>query len=260
MSRLLALLTVMLAVVLAAAQVGYRVDPEGGPDDLGALVADAFAAWTELDAALEAAPSDAPDAPLVRYGTPAAFGPDALTLTVQRQTAGERTLEVLVNPGRPENLETALLHETGLLLGLSVGEAGVMNPAIGGPLELGETEAAELEAGARFIREDIDRSGAVDFYDLLALARAFGQTGVNLPADLNEDGVVDQADLELLRAAYTFSPPSETPPTEPGADLGAEEPLDALPDLEDAPEEALPNPENGGETGEGEPEEDETGE
>lgn len=52
----------------------------------------------------------------------------------------------------------------------------------------------------------------VDFYDLAALAAAYGSRGVNLPEDITGDGVVDGADLERLRAAYVFGAPAEVPP------------------------------------------------
>lgn len=228
----------LLGFVIAALSglvlaVDYRVNSEGGPETLAQEVREAFAAWQELEPGLEASESE-DAATLIRYGGAEQFGPDTYTLTVQRQ-APERALEVLVNPSSQPERATVLLHETGLLLGLSPGDAGVMNPAIGEVLALGESERAELEASASFATEDIDRSGSVDFYDLVALGQAYGQTGVNLRADLNEDGVVDRADLELLREAYTFGPPSPTPPQAP------EEPAP----LEDLPE--VPGPEDEGE-------------
>lgn len=42
---------------------------------------------------------------------------------------------------------------------------------------------------------DINQDGVIDDADLLAVLFAFGQTGTNLPEDLNMDGVVDDADL-----------------------------------------------------------------
>ncbi len=237
-----ALLVFGLALLGLGLAVDYRTDAEGGPDNLAEAVRAAFAAWQALEPALEA--NEVEDAAtLIRYGGAERFGPDALTLTVQRQDA-EGGLTVLVNPTSRPELETALLHETGLLLGLSPSAAGVLNPAIGEPLELGEVERAELEAVAAFIPEDLDRSGTVDFYDLLLLAQSFGQQGVNLPGDLSGDGLVDRADLELLQAAYTFAPPSATPPTEPEApeDLPAELPEAPKPSEEGAGEDEEPTP------------------
>jgi hypothetical protein len=52
----------------------------------------------------------------------------------------------------------------------------------------------------------------VNFYDLVALSQAFGRSGVNDPADINKDGVIDQGDVDELQKVYTFSDPSETAP------------------------------------------------
>lgn len=233
--RRLALTLAALLALNGALAVEYQVDASGGPDTLGARVQAAFAAWQELEPNFTASETAGADV-RIRYGSAANFGPDILTLTVQRQP-GPPSLEVLVNPSDSSELGTALLHETGLLFGLSPSSAGVLDPAIRGPAELGEAERAELEALATFAREDLDRSGTVDFYDLLILARAFGQRGVNLPGDLNGDGAVDEADLELLRAAYTFSAPAPEPPAPP--ESAAPEALPEVP----APSENEPAPE-----------------
>ncbi|GIV09044.1 MAG: hypothetical protein KatS3mg019_1135 [Fimbriimonadales bacterium] len=45
---------------------------------------------------------------------------------------------------------------------------------------------------------DVNTDGCVDDADLLALLMAFGDTGVELPADGNDDGIVDDADLLAL--------------------------------------------------------------
>lgn len=55
-----------------------------------------------------------------------------------------------------------------------------------------------------------------------------------LPGDLNEDGVVDQKDLDLLRSSYRWSsvgnpapaqpqPPGQTPPAQPGNSTGGQD-------------------------------------
>jgi len=74
----------------------------------------------------------------------------------------------------------------------------------------------------------------VDFYDLWLLAQSFGRSGVNLPADINRDGVVDRADLALLQAAYIFAAPAETPPATLARPPQTAPPA-ALPEGEEAP-------------------------
>ena len=48
-------------------------------------------------------------------------------------------------------------------------------------------------------------------YGVVFIGRSLFRAAVNLPADLNGDGTVDDADLALLEAAYQFLPPSEQP-------------------------------------------------
>jgi hypothetical protein len=49
---------------------------------------------------------------------------------------------------------------------------------------------------------DVNQDGIVDDADLLAVLFAFGQTGSGLPEDINGDGVVDDADL--LTVLFNF--------------------------------------------------------
>jgi hypothetical protein len=139
----------------------------------------------------------------------------------------------------------------------------VMNPSIGAEdsTELGEAERALLEQLQLFVSEDINRDGAVNFYDLVALSQAFGRSGVNDPADINKDGFINEADVDELRQSYTFSDPSETPPggstsvtaednTAPEGTTnpdGTAPPEDSLP-----PEESLPPPDDGNSENSGE--------
>ena len=220
MKRLRLLLFLVLPATALA--VTYRVDPAGGPDGLSAAVAAAFAAWQGLDETLEVAESSdtgsdtgTENAPVFRYGDAALLGDDTLSLTVQRQNGG---LEILVTPTTGPLAANALLHEAGLLLDLAVANSGVMNPALPEePLSLGDAEQTALGTLLTSVKEDVNRDGVVDFYDLVALAQSFGQPGINEPADINDDGLVDRTDLELLRAAYVFAPPSSTGPPQTGA-------------------------------------------
>jgi uncharacterized protein with WD repeat len=49
---------------------------------------------------------------------------------------------------------------------------------------------------------DTDGNGCIDDADLLQVLFAFGQTGVNLSADMNEDGIIDDADLLIVLFAF----------------------------------------------------------
>lgn len=207
-------LSVLVLTVGVALAVTYTVDPEGGPEDLAERVAQAFAGWLELDDTLVAEmEEDAPN--IFSYGDAMMFGENTYSLTVQRQDPTRR-VHVMTNPALAQpNDANALLHEAGLLLGLSVADTGVMNPALPNePLVLGEAEVEALGSAQTAVPEDLNQDGEVNFYDLVEFSRTFGQPGVSLPADINEDGEVDRDDLELLREAYTFNPPSSEPPTE----------------------------------------------
>lgn len=220
--------------------VRYRVDDSGGPLFLSDAVARAAAAWQDAmggtvelvsvgettdgagseddsaeAASAEAASRDAASteaAPhLIRYGDAALFGPDGRTFTLVRPGTG--VIEVLVNPAIGAQLDVALLHDLGVLLGLPDTGAG-LDPAGSATTTLAPSanDVTALSELLAFRAEDINRDGVVDFYDLAALGAAFGNRGVNLAADLNGDGVVDQADLELLRGAYEFLPPADSAP------------------------------------------------
>lgn len=205
------LLTVLILGGLAFA-LDYRIDSTGGPEGLRRRVEEAVRQWTAVEGGgfdvneVENAPNR------IAYGDGPSFGPDTFSLTVQRSP--DLATDVLLNPTEPD--ERALLHELGLLAGLSPapGERAVMNPAVPqeADAELTPADEAALRALETFAAEDVNQDGVVDFYDLSSFGDAFGETGVGLPADINESGTVDRADLELLRAAYTFGAPAENPP------------------------------------------------
>lgn len=192
--------------------IDYQVDGAGGPEGLSERVERAVRTWRAVEGGgfdLQEA-DDAPNR--ILYGDGPAFGPDTLSLTVVR--GPDPATDVLLNPTEPS--ERALLHELGLLAGLSTlpGERAVMNPAVPqeADAELTPADEAALRALETFVPEDINQDGVVDFYDLADFGDAFGETGVSLPADINDSGTVDRADLELLTAAYTFGAPAENPP------------------------------------------------
>lgn len=208
------LVLVMTLIAGVAVAVDYRLNADGGADTLGERVEAAFTRWSEVEGG-EVTFNQTPEADtLIRYGDGTLFGPDTLSLTVQRTPDPETS--VLINPTAAD--ERALLHEVGLLLGLSPAPStrSVMNPAIpaGAAAEPSPADEVALRALVAFAAEDINQDGSVDFYDLADLGASFGETGVNLPADITGDGVVDNADLERLRAAYVFGAPSEVSPEE----------------------------------------------
>ncbi len=203
--------------------VSFSVDESGGPLLLSTAVGSAARAWetaapglvtfVDADAAAE------PEAPatgsaathLIAYGDPNLFGPDALSFTLVR--AGTAATEVLVSPSAGELLHPVLLHELGVLAGLPEGGAGVMASAVTADATApAPVDVEALRALQVFRPEDINRDGVVDFYDLAALAEAFGSRGVNLAADVNGDGVVDDRDLAAVQRAYQFLPPAESAP------------------------------------------------
>lgn len=260
-------LLVLFGLVFAQS---YRVDVTGGSPLLEEEVVAAFKSWAEategdIDAEL------ADDATTVfKYGDASRFGPDTLSLTLSR-TEGEdalRDLLILVNPSAAAERSQVLLHETGRVLGLPLTQEGIMNPALQAdtPAAITPEDAEALQARRTSVPEDINRDGIVDFYDLVQLAREFGRTGVGLAADIDNDGTVDEQDLTLLRATYTFAAPSETPyapetraptpeseestgelpelpePAAPDEDMTVEEPVEeGLPDEEPEDTESIEN-------------------
>ena len=198
-----------------AKTVRLAVDDRDGPLLLSAAVAEAAAAWSTAtgDLALFEIVDDADR--LVRYGDLALLGPDAWSLTlVWSLPDGSTRLEALVSPTVGAARSAVLLHELGVTLGLPEGEGGVMAYTVDVSSTTPTPEDADaFRAQQRFVPEDLDRNGVVDFYDLEAFGRAYGSEGVNLAADVDGDGRVDDADLQRLIDAYTFTPPREAPPT-----------------------------------------------
>ena len=229
-----------LIVLVAALLLGgtwaqtLRIDDTGGPLTLREELNAAIQAWqgastTPLDLSL------AEDGAVsVRYATDTPLGPDTLSLTLQRpEVDGAPMVEIRLNPDRYRSSPATLLHELGVLLGLQPNDDpdSVMRPAMGSaaPALPSSSDAERLETFRSSIPEDVNRDGAVDFYDLAALAGAFGAQGINLPADIDRNGAVDEADLEALRNAYVFGEPSPTPPTATAAGGGVAEPLPEFP-------------------------------
>ena len=226
-------IALLLAASSAVGLAQLDIDTAQGPLTLAEEVAEALALW---QAAL-------PDDDLAEPEARIAFAPDLLgpdTASVTLRWSDGRT-EVLLAPTRYRRTPV-LLHELGLLLGLPSADVGVMDPSVRAtsPAAPTEQDIVLLRDVRSFPPADIDRSGRVDFYDLAALGAAFGSVGVNLAADLNDDGRVDEEDLTILREAYVFSEPAqaEDAPAIHDADdeTASDAPVeDADADSEDAP-------------------------
>lgn len=180
------------------------VDAAGGPltleDDVAAALADWGAAGVDADEVAATV--------LVRYGDTMRFGPDVQAWVLLRGAAesGERSFEVWVAPTATD-VRAALIPAFGVVLGGSLGTGAfdpVLDPA--GPRSPTEDEGAGLEARRTAVLGDLTGDGRVGFEDLLLMAASYGRRGVNLPADLNADGVVDGADIDVLRERYAFEP------------------------------------------------------
>jgi hypothetical protein len=194
------------ALVTPALALELTVDPAGGPltleDDVIAALADWQAAGVDTDG-VEATI-------LVRYGDVARFGPDVQAWVLLRGGVdlGERSFEILVAPAASA-VRAALIPALGVALGGALGR-GAFDPVLdgSGPRLPTTADGAALEARRTAVVGDLTGDGRVGFEDLLLMAAAYGRRGVNLAADLNADGVVDAADLELLRERYEFEPPA----------------------------------------------------
>lgn len=228
---LLRLLAGMLALAALAAAADYAVDSAGGPLTLHEDLDAAVLGWRNVaeDVTLDEDPAAAT---LFAYGDPDLMGPDTVTLTLQQE--GAVTRRILVHPDEYGSWPGALAHEIGLLLGVPAGTTGVMNPALGpgSPREPTPEDAGGLQAARSQVFGDLNGDGIVDWYDLLEMAAQHGRRGVNLPADLDGDGTVTDADLRLLREVYEFLPPGDTPAAAPTPAPGeaADEGQDQAPD------------------------------
>ena len=199
-----------------AAPFAYRVTTDGGaPANFVGNVEKAFKAWEGVTGTtlktnrLETAPvtfswgeGDIP------------MSPDLSTRTIIK-TGEALSSEVRVNP-ETADLESALLIETGLRLGLNI------DPNLGEKRTIGELETKAIRA--RFSQNgDLNGDGKVNLDDLELLSLNYGKRAAQgsgtLTGDLNGDGIINQLDVEILKANYTFEPiaqPAATPtPTNP---------------------------------------------
>lgn len=202
MKRLTPILLVLAGASIAA-PFAYRVTTDGGaPTNFVSNVEKAFKAWQGVTGTtlktnrLEAAPvtfswgeGDLP------------INPDLATRTIIK-TGESSSSEVRINP-ETADLESALLIETGLRLGLS------LDATLNEKRTIGEVETKAVRA--RFSQNgDLNGDGKVNLDDLELLSLNYGkraqQGSGTLTGDLNGDGIVNQLDVEILKSNYTFEP------------------------------------------------------
>jgi hypothetical protein len=186
-----------------AAPFAYRVTTDGGaPTNFVSNVEKAFKAWegvggtTLKTTRLETAPvtfswgeGDLP------------MNPDLSTRTIIK-TGESLSSEVRVNP-ETADLESALLIETGLRLGLN------LDATLSEKRTIGEAETKAVKA--RFSQTgDLNGDGKINLDDLELLSLNYGKRaapgGGTLTGDLNGDGIVNQLDVTILKANYSFEP------------------------------------------------------
>ncbi len=221
---------ILLGSLAIAAPVSYWVaTSDGTPTDFAKQVDTAFNAWKAVpattlkleknkDASLQFAWNiAAEDVPI---------NPDAITRTIQTTSEDGKTIStaVNVNPEQSENLESGLLVEAGLRLGVP------LEASIEGKRSVGEVEATALRS--KFGQTgDLNGDQKVNLDDLEILASNYGKKGlpsVNLNGDFNGDGIVDDSDLEIMITTYSFeiAPEKSLTPETPTTPLKPETPTD----------------------------------
>jgi hypothetical protein len=216
---------ILLGSLAIAAPVTYWVaTSDGTPTDFAKQVDTAFNAWKAVPATTLKLEKNKDSSLQFAWNVSAEdvpINPDAITRTVQTTSEDGKTTSttVNVNPDQSENLESGLLVEAGLRLGVT------LEPSIEGKRSVGEVEATALRS--KFGQTgDLNGDQKVNLDDLEILSTNYGKKGlpsVNLNGDFNGDGVVDDADLEIMKATYSFeiapektlTPENPTTPTTP---------------------------------------------
>ena len=219
-------LTLLGSLAVAAPITYWVVTNDITPSDFVKQVDTAFNAWKAVPSTtlkLEKNKDSSLQFSWSTGGDDVPINPDAITRTISSSDdAGKITsTAVNVNPDQSENLESGLLIEAGLRLGLP------LEGSIDGKRTIGELETKALR-GAFQQTGDFNGDGKVNLDDLEILAANYGKKDrpvTNLNGDLNGDGVVDDADLKIMKANYSFeiapekslTPETPTAPTNPPA-------------------------------------------
>ncbi len=213
--RISAFLVPLFSALALAAPFAYTVVKDGAPESFEKLVREAFAKW-------QAVPSTTLKIDAPKAGTPVQFrwgggeielNPDLSTRTMlETSPDGKESAVVSINP-EATDLESALLLETGLRLGLP------LEPSWEGKRTLGEADITLLRQQYA-PNGDLTADGKVNIDDFELFAREYGksQTAGGIKGDFNGDGKVDIVDFEILKGNYDF-----------GKQPGLEEPKPAEP-------------------------------
>ncbi len=211
---------VLLFTSLAlAAPFAYTVIKDGAPENFEKLVKEAFAKW-------QAVPSTTLKIDAPRAGTSVQFrwgagelelNPDLATRTIiETDASGKESTIVYVNP-EAENLDSALLLETGIRLGLP------LEPSWDGKRNIGEADILLLRQQYA-PNGDLTADGKINIDDFEVFAKEYGKSATTggIKGDFNGDGKVDNADFEILKNNYDFggqvgleTEPKPAAPTEP---------------------------------------------
>jgi hypothetical protein len=230
---------ILLGSMAIAAPVSYWVTSgDGTPADFVKQVDSAFNAWRAVPATTLKLEKNKDSSLQFAWNVAAEdvpINPDAITRTIQTTSEDGKTSSttVNVNPDQSENLESGLLVEAGLRLGVT------LEPSIEGKRSVGEVEATALRS--KFGQTgDLNGDQKVNLDDLEIVASNYGKKGlpsVNLNGDFNGDGIVDDADLEIMKTTYSFEitpeksltpegPPTPTTPTKPESPTAPTTPTD----------------------------------
>lgn len=222
-SRLIAF-TLLGSLAIAAPVTYWVITNDTTPSDFVKQVDAAFNAWKAVPSTTLKLEKNQDSNLQFSWSTAAddiPINPDTITRTITNTGDDSKVTNttVNVNPDQSENLESGLLVEAGLRLGLP------LEASIEGKRSIGELETKALR-GAFQQTGDFNGDGKVNLDDLEILAANYGKKDkpvTNLNGDLNGDGVVNDADLEIMKTNYSFeiapeknlTPETPTPPTTP---------------------------------------------
>ena len=203
-SRLIAF-TLLGSLAIAAPVTYWVVTNDTTPSDFAKQVDAAFNAWKAVPSTTLKLEKKQDSSLQFSWSTGAddvPINPDAITRTIINSSDDGKVTSTIVNvnPDQTENLESGLLIEAGLRLGLPL-EANIEGKRTIGELETKALRGAFQQTG------DFNGDGKVNLDDLEILAANYGKKDkpvTNLNGDLNGDGVVNDADLEIMKTNYSF--------------------------------------------------------